>query len=129
MSIDKINFLVVDDMESMRGIIKANLKNLGAEHIEMASNGYEGIKVLSSKKIDLVISDWDMPKVTGLQFLQFVRQSDDFKKLPFLLLTASNDRERVKSAIELGVSDYLSKPFQPQMLFDKLNRIIKKHGL
>lgn len=129
MAIKDIKFLVVDDMESMRGIVKASLKSVGAEHITLAGNGYEGIKVLSSKKIDFVVSDWDMPKVTGLQFLQFVRQSDDFKHLPFLLLTASNDRERVKSAIKLGVSDYLSKPFQPAMLLKKLNNIIAKHNL
>lgn len=116
-------------MESMQGIIKATLKSIGASNIVVASNGYEGVKLLAKHNFDLIISDWDMPKVTGLQFLSFVRENEEFKHISFILLTASKDQARVKSAINLGVTDYLSKPFSPQALEQKITRIIKKFNL
>lgn len=127
MQIEKTRFLMVDDMESMRGIIKATLKSIGAENIIVGNDGYDGIKKLNTYPVDFIISDWDMPKVTGLQFLEFAKSRQEFKSLPFILLTASNDKQRVKSAIDLGVTDYLSKPFQPQALKLKIERALKRH--
>lgn len=110
-------------------IIKATLKSIGATDIVVAENGYQASKLLATNNIDLIISDWDMPKITGLQFLGFVRGNEAYKHIPFILLTASKDKSRVKSAIELGVNDYLSKPFTPQALEQKVSRIIKKYNL
>ena len=120
---------MVDDMESMRGIIKATLKSIGASDVVVAENGYEAIKLLSKSHFDLIISDWDMPKVTGLQLLGYVRENEAYRHIPFILLTASKDTSRVKSAISLDVSDYLSKPFTPKALEQKIIRIIKKYDL
>lgn len=126
MSFEKVRFLVVDDMESMRSVIKANLHSFGAQHIVLAVNGFDGIKKVEKETFDIIISDWDMPKVTGLQFLQYVRDSDKLKNLPFLLLTANKDKAGVIKAIDAGVSDYLAKPFTPETLHAKLMKVLKK---
>jgi len=115
----------VDDVESMRSVIKASLNSIGAEDVVLAINGFDAIKKLEKHSIDMVISDWDMPKVSGLQFLQYVRDSEKHKQMPFLLLTASKDKERVIKAIDAGVSDYLTKPFTPAILATKLNKLLK----
>ncbi|MEM0909487.1 MAG: response regulator [Pseudomonadota bacterium] len=126
MSIKNVKFLVVDDMESMRSIVKATLHSLGVENVVLGVNGFDGIKKVEQQSFDMIISDWDMPKVNGLQFLQYVRDSKEHKHLPFLLLTASKDKQRVIKAIEAGVSDYLAKPFKPDALEAKLKKILKK---
>lgn len=112
-------------MESMRSVIKANLNSFGAQHVALAINGFDGIKKAERQPVDIIISDWDMPKVDGLQFLQYVRESDKLKNLPFLLLTACKDKEGVIKAIDAGVSDYLTKPFTPQTLHAKIKKVLK----
>lgn len=126
MKISEIRILLVDDMESMRGIIKSTLQKLGVVNIHTAINGYDAIKTLSKKEVDLVISDWDMPKVTGIEFLKYMRSTTKYKKMPVILLTASNERNRVKEAIEAGASDYLTKPFKAADLEHKLIKIVDK---
>lgn len=126
MKINEIRILLVDDMESMRGIIKSTLQKLGVVNIHTAINGYDAIKTLSKKEVDLVISDWDMPKVTGIEFLKYMRSTTKYKKMPVILLTASNERSRVKEAIEAGASDYLTKPFKAADLEQKLTKLIDK---
>ncbi len=124
MKISEMRILLVDDMESMRSIIKTSLNQLGVVDIHTAINGYDAIKMLSKKEVDLIISDWDMPKVTGIDFLKYVRNTPQFKHLPFILLTASNERSRVKQAIEGRATDYLTKPFKASSLEQKLTRVL-----
>ncbi len=122
----KLKFLVVDDMSSIQGMVKSCLIDLGAEHIELCSNGSEAWKKLQSTHIDLVVCDWDMPKMTGIDLLRNVRANDNLKDLPFLLLTATTEKTLVKQAIELGVNEYLTKPFQPKELEFRVIKMLTK---
>jgi len=122
-----IKFLLIDDMSSMRGVTKMFLMEAGYTCIDEASDGEEALNMLKIHHYDFIICDWDMPKMTGLELLAEVRQEDKLKNLPFLMLTATNKLEKVKAAIEAGVSDYIAKPFQPQVLVDKINDCLAKH--
>ncbi|WP_412972591.1 response regulator [Glaciecola sp. MF2-115] len=125
----KMNILVADDMDSMLGLITTCLRELGAENIFTATNGQNAWKLLNRKAIDLIICDWDMPELTGLQLLNFVRESDMHKHIPFLLLTASTEKARVLEAVKAGVDDYLAKPFQPKELDYRVIKLLRKVDL
>lgn len=125
----KINILVADDMDSMLSLITSCLRNLGAEKIYTANNGENAWKRLNKQRIDLIVCDWDMPKMTGMQLLSLVRESDMHKHIPFLLLTASTEKSRVLSALKGGVSDYLAKPFQPKELDYRIIKLLRKVDL
>lgn len=122
----RINILVVDDMEAMRGMIKMCLQQLGAAKVSETFNGEAAWKILQSKRIDLIVCDWDMPKMTGIQLLEKIRTSQEHQHIPFLLLTATTDKKQVISAIKMGVSDYLSKPFQPKELEFRIIKLLRK---
>jgi len=121
-----IRFLVVDDFDAMRTTIKNNLIAMGFEQISLASNGSEAIKILEAKPIDCIISDWNMPVLNGMELLQHVRSSDNFKNLHFMLATAEGNRESVNAAIAEGVSAFLIKPFTQAMLRDKVQRMLSQ---
>lgn len=89
-------------------------------------DGVEGLKFMESHPVDLVICDWNMPKISGLEVLQTVRSCEDTKTLPFLMVTSSSELERVKSAVESGVSDYLIKPFKPAQFGQKVVTMLSK---
>jgi two-component system chemotaxis response regulator CheY len=120
----KLEVLVIDDMSSMRLMIKAVLRDMGVESIAQAGDGEKALEVLAGRKFGLVICDWDMPKKTGIEVLQALRGGDRQPDLPFIMLTANSDRQHVMQAIQSGVSDYLAKPFQPQALVEKIERVL-----
>ena len=120
-------FLLIDDMSSMRGVTKMFLMDAGYTNVEEAADGESALQMLKRHHYEFIICDWDMPKMTGLELLKEVRQDEKLKHLPFLMLTATNQIEKVKTAIEEGVSDYIAKPFQPQVLVDKINSCLAKH--
>jgi two-component system chemotaxis response regulator CheY len=122
----KINILVVDDMESMRSMVASCLRALGAEKLYFAGNGNVAWEELSNRRIDLIICDWDMPQATGLELLQRVRTTETTRHIPFLMLTASVEKERVYKAIEAGVNDYLAKPFKPTDLDYRVIKLLRK---
>ncbi|MFK5984285.1 MAG: response regulator [Pseudomonadota bacterium] len=122
----KTKILLVDDMSSMRGVIKLFLADADYLNIVEASDGQKALQVLECNKIDLIISDWDMPQMTGLDLLKAVNTNDKFKDIPFLMLTATSKTEKVQSAIEAGVSDYIAKPFRPKTLIKKIESILQK---
>lgn len=124
--LQKINILVVDDMEAMRSMVNGCLRELGAPSIMMEPNGKCAWALLQKKRIDLIVCDWDMPQMTGLELLKLVRESDKHKHIPFLMLTAATEGERVRSAVEAGVNDYLSKPFQPKALEYRVVKLLRK---
>jgi len=107
--------LVVDDSSSMRRIIRNILAGIGIKRIIEADNGATGLKELSENTIDLVISDWNMPKMNGLQFVKSIRANPVFKDMYFVLVTAEGTRE-IDEAKQAGVNDYLSKPFTVESL-------------
>ncbi len=118
-----IRVLVVDDFATMRRIIKNLLKQLGFEKIDEAEDGMKALQKLKAEGFDLVISDWNMPNMTGIELLQAVRNDPSLKALPFLMVTAEADKENVLLAIKMGVSNYIVKPFTADVLQEKLTKI------
>ncbi|MBC7419888.1 MAG: response regulator [Bdellovibrio sp.] len=123
----KTKVLVVDDMRTMRKMVKQNLQQLGFVTIEEAEDGQIAMnKLRELSDIGLVISDWNMPNCTGLDFLKSVRADEKFKSLPFILLTAEGEVEQVKEALAAGVDSYILKPFTPKALKEKIEQTYKK---
>ena len=116
-------------MDSMIGLITSCLRELGAVKIETASNGELAWKMLNKNRYDLIICDWDMPKMTGYQLLKLVRESQLHQHIPFLLLTAATEKKLVLDAVQAGVSDYLAKPFQPKELDYRIIKLLRKVDL
>jgi two-component system, chemotaxis family, chemotaxis protein CheY len=108
--------LVVDDHHVTRNLVKSILKGIGYEHVLQAENGHAAIKMIFDEKIDLVICDWNMPSLSGLDVLKKIRSDAKYKNLPFLMLTAEAYRENVSAALQLGVTDYMIKPFTAETL-------------
>ncbi len=119
-----IKVLVVDDFATMRRILKNILKQLGFKNIVEADDGTTAWEVLEAQSVDLIISDWNMPKMTGLDLLKKVRASSDYAKLPFLMVTAEAQKENVIQAVQAGVSNYVVKPFTAEGIYDKLSKIL-----
>ncbi len=113
----------------MLGLIISCLRELGAEKIQTASNGELAWKMLNKNRYDLIICDWDMPKMTGYQLLKLVRESQLHQHIPFLLLTAATEKKLVLDAVQAGVSDYLAKPFQPKELDYRIIKLLRKVDL
>ena len=119
----KMKILVVDDFSTMRRIIKNILRQLGFENIVEAEDGEAAIRKLQSERIDFIISDWNMPKMSGLELLKWVRSHDEFKDLPFLMVTAEAQKENVLEAVKAKVSNYIVKPFTAETLAEKIEKI------
>jgi two-component system chemotaxis response regulator CheY len=122
----KMTILIVDDFATMRKVIRNLLKQVGYENIMEADNGEAGLAVLKSDKIDFVISDWNMPVMTGLELLKAVRADADIAKTPFLMVTAEALKENVVAAVKAGVSNYIVKPFTAEVLNEKIEKIVEK---
>jgi two-component system chemotaxis response regulator CheY len=130
---ENIRILVVDDMMTMRQLIKSQLKSMKFKNFSDAENGEAGYKLLQQNHdlktpIDLVLSDWNMPVLNGLDFLKKVRASAEFKDLPFMLITAEGEQSQVMEAIKAGVSNYVVKPFTPAIIQEKIAAVWKKHN-
>ena len=104
-------FLVVDDFEPMRVVTSNQLRSMGAKIIVMANDGAEALRMLKNRRVDIVLSDWNMPIMTGLELLKAVRADEKLSHLPFIMITAEAERDRVEEAIVNGVSDLLVKPY------------------
>ncbi|PIZ31074.1 MAG: response regulator [Alphaproteobacteria bacterium CG_4_10_14_0_8_um_filter_53_9] len=125
MSVDRnMRILVVDDFQTMRRIIINLLRQLGFTNMIEADDGTTGWEKVQAEKIDLIISDWNMPKMTGIDFLKHVRSSEDHKKIPFIMVTAEGKRENVITAVQAGVSNYIVKPFNAMTLKEKLVKVV-----
>ncbi|HQP30943.1 MAG TPA: response regulator, partial [Deltaproteobacteria bacterium] len=112
MTLDKnMKILVVDDFSTMRRIVKNILRQLGFNNILEADDGSTGLDILQKEKIDMVISDWNMPKMTGLELLKVVRADDALRDIPFLMVTAEAQQENIIEAVKSGVNNYIVKPF------------------
>ncbi|MFH2093043.1 MAG: chemotaxis response regulator CheY [Pseudomonadota bacterium] len=120
-----IKVLIVDDFATMRRILKNILKQLGFKNLVEADDGTTAWEVLEGQKVDLIISDWNMPKMTGLELLKKVRASDNYKTTPFLMVTAEAQKQNVIEAVQAGVSNYVVKPFTAEAISDKLEKILK----
>lgn len=119
----KMKVLVVDDFSTMRRIVKNILRQLGFENIVEADDGETAVRKLESERIDFVVSDWNMPKMSGLELLKWVRAHDEFKDMPFLMVTAEAQKENVLEAVKAKVSNYIVKPFTAETLAEKIEKI------
>ncbi len=127
MAVDKnMKILVVDDFSTMRRIVKNILRQLNFNNIIEADDGSTALDTLQREKIDMVVSDWNMPKMTGLELLKAIRSDDALKDIPFLMVTAEAQQENIIEAVKSGVSNYIVKPFTAETLGQKINQIFNK---
>lgn len=117
-------FLVVDDFEPMRKVTSSQLRSMGASTIMTAGDGAEALRLLKNKRVDIVLSDWNMPVMTGLELLKHVRADEKLSHLPFIMITAEAERDRITEAINNGVSDLLVKPYTSDRLATRVERAL-----
>lgn len=121
--------LVVDDATFVRDTIKRTLRQFIPDvEIFDAADGQRAISLMKGNKIDLILSDWEMPEMTGEELLQWVRSQPSSLKTPFIMVSSRGDRDHVIAAVKAGVSDYLSKPFSPDELKSKVTKQLQKMG-
>lgn len=120
-----IRILIVDDMSTMRRIIKNTLKQLGYQNMEEAEDGQQALGKLRQESFGFVVSDWNMPNMNGLDLLKAIRQDPELKTLPVMLVTAEAKKENILEAIQSGVSNYVVKPFTADTLKEKIDRIFE----
>ncbi|EPJ93054.1 response regulator [Pseudomonas psychrophila] len=126
----KVSVLVVDDASFIRDLIKNCLRNyFPGIRIEDAVNGRKAQTLLTRESFDLVLCDWEMPEMSGLELLSWCREQDQLKTLPFIMVTSRGDKENVIQAIQAGVSDFVSKPFTNEQLLSKVKKAFTKAGL
>ena len=126
-----MKILVVDDFPTMRRIVKTLMRQQGFTNFVEAEDGQQGFKMLETMPdIEFIVSDWNMPNMTGLEFLKAVRADPRFKHLPFLMVTAEAEKENIIEAVKSGVSNYIVKPFTGDTLREKLSKVFstKKVG-
>lgn len=127
-SIAERRFLVVDDFSTMRRIVSSLVKELGAQHIIEAEDGVEALSKLAKNEVDFIISDWNMPKMTGLELLKAVRVDERLSKIPFMLITAEARKENIVDAVRAGADGYIVKPFTSNVLGEKIKTILKRRS-
>jgi two-component system chemotaxis response regulator CheY len=118
-----MDVLIVDDASAMRRIVRGLLKELGFKNMRESENGQLALDELKKRKADFVISDWNMPVMTGLDLLKAIRADEVLKSTPVLMVTAEAKQENIIAAVQAGVSNYIVKPFNAQTLQEKLNKI------
>jgi two-component system, chemotaxis family, chemotaxis protein CheY len=117
-------FLIVDDFAPMREIIRKVLQEMGYGHIQEASDGAAALPLLLAQRFDLLITDWNMPKLPGIELLRAVRAEPKLAALPVLMVTAEVKREQIIAATHAGVNGYIIKPFTAQALAAKVQKIL-----
>lgn len=118
-----MKILVVDDMATMRHMVKYIFKQLGFTNIEGAENGKDALDKLKAGKFDLVVSDWNMPVMPGIELLKNIRADASLKHIPVLMVTAEAQKDNLMEAIQAGVSNYIAKPFTAETIKQKLDKI------
>ena len=115
--------LIVDDFSTMRRIVRNILRQIGLANVVEADDGTTAWEILNREKIDFVVSDWNMPKMPGIDLLRKVRSSEQFANLPFLMVTAEAQQENIIEAVQAKVSNYIVKPFTADTLKQKIDKI------
>ena len=118
------SIITVDDSSTMRRIIKNTLQKLGFETILEAGNGVEALEVMSKNKVDMIVTDWNMPEMDGLTFVKAVRAKDEYKDLPILMITTEAAKEDILTALRSVVNNYVVKPFTPETLQEKVFKLL-----
>ena len=125
----KVSVLVVDDATFIRDLVKKGLRdNFPGVQIEEAINGRKAQQMLSRQVVDLILCDWEMPEMSGLELLTWCREQDNLKTTPFIMVTSRGDKENMVQAIQAGVSDYIGKPFSNEQLVTKVKKALQRAG-
>ena len=124
MGYENLTVLVVDDFSTMRRIVRNILRDLDFKNILEAEDGDAAVTILKTQRVDLIVSDWNMPKMTGLDLLKWVRSNEKTASLPFLMVTAESQKENIIEAVKAKVSNYVVKPFTAATLAEKLEKIL-----
>lgn len=118
-----MRFLVVDDSATMRRIVVNSLQRVGYTDVVEAGDGKEALDKLDPS-VGFIITDWNMPNMSGVELAQAVRAKDDYQHLPILMVTARSVREDIMTALEAGLNNYIVKPFTPQVLKEKIDALL-----
>ena len=125
----KVSVLVVDDAPFIRDLVKKSLRNhFPGIHIEEAVNGRKAQQMLAKQDFDLILCDWEMPELSGLELLSWCREQDNLKTTPFVMVTSRGDKDNVVQAIQAGVSDFVGKPFSSEQLIGKVTKALSRTG-
>jgi len=124
MNLHQLTYLVVDDLELMRAVTVNQLRGMGCDKIKVARNGAEALDMLRASKFDAVLSDWNMPVMSGLELLKTLRADTKLAKIPFLMITAEAERQRIEEVISAGVNGLLVKPYNSAGLMSRLERML-----
>lgn len=117
-----MKFLVIDDSATMRRIVVNSLQRIGFTDVVEAGDGAEGLKAFDAS-VGFVITDWNMPNMSGIEFVRALRGRPDGASVPVLMVTTRSVKEDIVAAIEAGVSNYIVKPFTPQVLKEKIDQL------
>ncbi|MBI5855887.1 MAG: chemotaxis response regulator CheY [Nitrospirae bacterium] len=120
-----MKIMVVDDMSTMRRIVKNILKQIGFSNVEEAENGKDAFEKIKRGGFGFVVSDWNMPVMTGIELLRAIRADAELKTLPVMLVTAEAQKENIIEAVQAGVSNYIVKPFTAEQIQEKIGKIFK----
>jgi two-component system chemotaxis response regulator CheY len=118
-----MKFLIVDDSATMRRIVANSLQRIGFQEFEEAANGVEGLNKFDSS-VEFVITDWNMPNMSGLEFVRALRDRSDGKDVPILMVTTRSVKEDILQAAQAGVNNYVVKPFTPPVLKEKIDQVL-----
>ena len=119
-----MKFLVVDDSSTMRRILINTLNKLGYQDVVEAANGREGLERLAANQVDVIITDWNMPEMTGIEFIRSVRSNGTYTKLPVLMVTTNAAKDDIVEALRAGINSYVVKPFTPDTIKQKIEAIL-----
>ena len=120
-----MKILIVDDFATMRRIVRNVLKQIGFTNMIEADNGKAALKVLKKENIDLILCDWNMPEMPGIDLLKTLRSENELKSIPFVMVTAEAQKDNIIEAVKAGVNSYIVKPFTAETVSEKLNIIFK----
>ena len=124
----ELKILTVDDFPTMRRIVKTLLRQVGYANVVEAEDGLEALTKLKEEKIDLVLLDWNMPKMNGLAVLKAMRSDDELRHIPVVMVTAESKQRDVMEAIKAGVDNYVVKPFTAETLAEKIGKVLEKRS-
>ncbi|MDB5051674.1 MAG: hypothetical protein JWO30_4745 [Fibrobacteres bacterium] len=120
-----MRILLVDDSSTMRRIERNTLEKLGHTDVTEAEDGADALKKLAAGKFDLILMDWNMPNMTGIEALKKIKADETLKAIPVIMVTSESEKTRIIEALQSGAANYVVKPFQPETLKEKITAVIK----
>lgn len=121
-----LSVIVVDDNRATLKLTELTLKSMGFENIKTANNGQEGYDHICSEKTDLILSDWNMPVMDGIEMLEKLKANDDLKDIPFIMQTCQRSQQNILEALQKGVDSYIVKPYDSSVLKEKIKDVLNK---